>query len=50
MLLRVYAIWGQSKSIIGVLLLVYIPTFIAHLVNVGIFINPTVYKIGMSYN
>ena len=50
MLLRVYAIWGRSKWIIGVLLLLYIPTSIAQLVNVGMFSNPRAYNIGMSCN
>ena len=50
MLLRVYAVWGQSKLIIGVLLLVLIPTSIAEFVSVGMFISPTVYSIGMLCN
>ena len=47
MLLRVYAIWGQSKMIIGALLLVFIPTFIAEFVSIGMYIDPVVFNIGM---
>ncbi|KAG8216210.1 hypothetical protein J3R82DRAFT_8238 [Butyriboletus roseoflavus] len=39
MVLRVYAMWGQSKSIIGVLLLVYISAFTLQFINVGMYIN-----------
>jgi len=40
MILRVYAMYHRSRIILGVLLLVYIPTTIIHLVLTGIANNP----------
>ena len=48
MVLRVYAMWGRSRWIIGVLLLVYIPSLIAQFIIVGMYVDPIVYNIGMS--
>lgn len=48
MLLRVYAMWSRSRLILGVLLLVYIPTAIVQLVNAIMFVNPDTYHTGMS--
>ena len=50
MILRVYAMWGRSRWIIGVLLLVCIPAMAAQFVIVGMYVSPIVYNIGMSFH
>ena len=40
MLMHVYALWGGSKLIVGVLLLVYVPTFITQFVSLGMSVSP----------
>ena len=50
MILRVYAMWDQSKSIIWILLLIYVPQMIVTLVVAGVYENPNTYIIGVSYN
>jgi uncharacterized protein (DUF697 family) len=48
MILRVYAMWGQSKMILGALLFIYVPGVVIGFVFTGIYDNPDVYVSGMS--
>ena len=51
MILRVYAMWNQSKSILWILLLfIYMPQTIVTLVIAGIYDNPNTYLSGVSYD
>ncbi|KAF8452878.1 hypothetical protein L210DRAFT_2061691 [Boletus edulis BED1] len=43
MILRVYAIWGRSKTILCILLFIYVLTGITAIVLVGIYDNPNIY-------
>ncbi|KAI9456173.1 hypothetical protein HD554DRAFT_2145903 [Boletus coccyginus] len=43
MILRVYAMWNQSKLILCTLLFIYMPQVIISLVIVGIYDNPKTY-------
>lgn len=49
MILRVYAMWNQSKWILYFLLCIYGPQVIISLVFTSIFANPNTYLSGMSY-
>ena len=40
MILRVYAMWDQSKIILGILLLFYVPQVIVSAVWEGLYNNP----------
>jgi hypothetical protein len=49
MILRVYAMWNQSKRILYILLFIYVTQVIVSIVFQGIYINPnTQYLSGMS--
>jgi len=50
MILRVYAMWNQSKQILWVLLFIYVPQVILALVMNGIFYNPNTYLSGVSHD
>ncbi|KAI9567614.1 hypothetical protein HD554DRAFT_2266792 [Boletus coccyginus] len=43
MILRVYAMWNQSKWILWILLFIYMPQVIVSLVVLGIYANPNTY-------
>ena len=47
MLLRVYAMWSRSKTILGVLLLIYASNSIISFVFSGVLNNPNTYMSGM---
>ena len=47
MILRVYAMWNQSKGILYILLFVYVPQIIISLVFQGIYLNPDTNLSGM---
>ena len=47
MILRVYAMWNQSKRILYILLLVYVPQVIVSFTLTGIYDNPNTYLTGM---
>ena len=48
MILRVYAMWNQSKRILYILLSICVPQAIATFVAHGIYVNPNTYLSGMS--
>lgn len=48
--MRVYAMWSQSKWILYILLLIYIPQMISILIIQGIYDNPNTYLSCMSQN
>jgi hypothetical protein len=48
MILRVYAMWNQSKMILFILLFIYVPQVIVSFVVVGIYYNPNTHLSGMS--
>ena len=48
MILRVYAMWNQSKWILYILLFIYVPQVIAPFIVEGIYLNPNTYFSGMS--
>lgn len=48
MVLRVYAMWNQSRTILAILLLCYFVGVIFQVVTTGIFDNPDTYLSGMS--
>ena len=48
MILRVYAMWNQSKRILYILLFIYVPQVIVNFVVIGIYINPKTNISGMS--
>ena len=48
MILRVYAMWNQSKRILYILLFIYVPQVIVSIVYQGIYSNPNAYFSGMS--
>ena len=48
MILRVYAAWGRSRTILGILLFFYVPQIIVAFVFTGIFNNPGTYFSGTS--
>jgi hypothetical protein len=50
MVLRVYAMWYQSKIIISVLLCIYIPSLITAFTLAGIYATPGAYYSGVSQN
>ena len=47
MILRVYAMWDQSRIILGILLFVYVPQVIVSVVWEGIYNNPNKTLSGM---
>ena len=47
MILRVYAMWNQSRRILYILLLVYVPQVIVSFTLTGIYDNPNTYLTGM---
>lgn len=48
MILRVYTMWNRSRTILFVLLFVYVAQTILSIVIAGIYINPDTYLSGMS--
>ena len=48
MILRVYAAWGRSRTILGILLFFYVPQIIVAFLFTGIFNNPGTYFSGTS--
>ena len=48
MILRVYAMWNRSRTILCVLLLIYVPSIIIIFVVVGVYMNPDKYLTGAS--
>ena len=48
MILRVYAMWNQSKRVLYCLLFIYVPQVILAFVDVGVYNNPNTYLSGMS--
>lgn len=50
MILRVYTVWGRSRTILGILLFIYVPQIIIAFVFTGIYNNPDTYFSGMSQN
>ena len=48
MILRVYAMWNQSKRIFYFLLFIYVPQVIISFVFQGVYVNPNTYFSGMS--
>jgi len=50
MILRVYAMWNQSRWILCILLFVYVPQSIVTLLFSGIYINPNTYFSGVSHD
>ena len=48
MILRVYAMWNQSKRVLSILLFIYMPQVIVPFVFQGIYGNPNTYLSGMS--
>ena len=48
MILRVYAMWNQSKRIIYILLSIYVPQVVGTFVYLGIYYNPNTYLSSMS--
>ena len=48
MILRVYAMWKQSKWILYFLLFIYVPQAIVSFIFTGIYNNPNIYLSGMS--
>ena len=48
MILRVYAMWDRSKTILCVLLFIYIVQTITSALYAAIFINPNTYLSGVS--
>ena len=48
MILRVHAMWNQSKRIFYILLFIYLPQVIVTFVGEGIYNNPNTYLSGMS--
>ena len=49
MVLRVYAMWNQSKRILFVLLFIYVPQVIVSFLLVGIYYNSNTHLSGMSW-
>ena len=49
MILRVYAMWGRSRTILRVLLFIFIVQTISGVIFVAIYINPNTYMSGMSW-
>lgn len=47
-ILRIYAMWNQSKTILGLLLCVFVPETIIAFVFAGVNDNPNTYMSGMS--
>ena len=47
MILRVYAMWGRSKIILGFYLFIYVPDTIAAFVFASVFDNPNTYMSSM---
>jgi hypothetical protein len=50
MILRVYTVWDRSRTILGILLFIYVPQIIIAFVFTGIYNNPGTYFSGMSQN
>ena len=48
MILRVYAIWNQSKKILYTILFIYVPQVMISFIFTGIYDNPNTYFHGMS--
>ena len=48
MILRVYAMWNQSKRILYILLITYVPQVMISFIFTGIFDNPNKYLFSMS--
>ena len=48
MILRVYAMWNQSKWVLYVLLFIFVPQVVVSFVFVGIYNNPSSTFSGMS--
>ena len=48
MILRVYAMWNQSRGILYFLLFIYVPQVIISFVFQGVYVNPNTYFSGMS--
>lgn len=46
MILRVYALWNRSRTILGVLLVVYAAQTVLSVVIAAIYINPSTYLSG----
>lgn len=46
MILRVYAMWNQSKTILAALLFLYVVEVIADFVIAGVYDNPNTYLSG----
>ena len=49
MILRVYAMWGRSRTILRVLLFIFIVQTISGVIFVAIYINPNTYMSGKSW-
>ena len=47
MILRVYAMWNQSKQILYALLVIYVPQIMVALILTAIYDNPNKYLQGM---
>ena len=50
MILRVYAMWGQSRTILRVLLFIFGVETILGVVFMAVYINPNTYLSGMSWH
>jgi len=50
MILRVFAMWNQSKWVLWVFLVIYMPQVIISLVVAGIYDNPNTYLSGVSHS
>jgi hypothetical protein len=48
MILRVYAMWNQSKRILYIFLVIYVQQVVLAFVYLGIYVNPNIYLSGMS--
>lgn len=48
MILRVYAMWNQSKWVLSILLFLFVPQVVTSFVFVGIYDTPNTYLSGMS--
>ena len=48
MILRVYAMWNQSKRILYILLFIYVSQVIVSFIFQGVYNNPNTYLSGMS--
>ena len=48
MILRVYAMWNQSKRILCILLFIYVPQIIVSFVFAAIYEDPNTHLSGMS--